>query len=153
MAVLNELDCFSNKNTREVRKMGNSKGKPAPYRRIIVTQVGAESYEVKKLINFMDLKRGQVVSKQDLDWVKSEFESPYGTIQSNWQVSGGKLTLKVAVPPNTTATVYLPTANTESVKESKQPVSKARGVKLLGEEKGCSVLEVQPGGYTFEAQL
>lgn len=45
----------------------SDKRKPStPYRRIIVTQVGQENYEVKKLINFMDLHRGQVITKQDL---------------------------------------------------------------------------------------
>ncbi len=94
-----------------------------------------------------------IMKNQNLEWVKGEFESSYGTIQSNWRVSGGKLTLDVAVPPNTTATVYLPTADTKSVKESNQPVSKVKGVKPLREEEGRFVLEVQPGGYTFESDL
>ena len=46
--------------------MGNKGKLSTPYRRIIVTQVGQESYEVKKLINYMDLHRGQVVTRQDL---------------------------------------------------------------------------------------
>jgi len=94
-----------------------------------------------------------VLKKQNLDWVKGEFESPYGTVRSDWQVRGGKLTLKVTVPPNTTATVYLPTADAKSIKEGDVPVSKARGVRHLREEKGRSVFEIQPGRYTFETDL
>jgi alpha-L-rhamnosidase len=94
-----------------------------------------------------------VLRKQPLDWVKARFESPYGTIASEWQIRSGVLELKVSVPPNTTATLYLPTADPKSVKEGNAPLPKVRGVKHLRDEEGRSVLEIQPGRYSFEAAL
>ncbi len=95
-----------------------------------------------------------VLKNQSLDWVKAKFESPYGTIRSEWKIENGTLVLNVAVPPNTTATVYLPTGDSQSVKEGNVPLSKTSGVRRLREdEKGRCVLEVQPGQYTFEAKL
>jgi alpha-L-rhamnosidase len=94
-----------------------------------------------------------VLRKQSLDWVKGRFESPHGTIASEWQIRGGVLELKVSVPPNTIATLYLPTTDPKSVKEGNAPLPKARGVKHLRDEKGRSVLEIQPGHYSFEAAL
>jgi len=95
-----------------------------------------------------------VLRNQSLDWVKAKFESPYGTIRSEWKIENGTLVLNVAVPPNTTATVYLPTGDSQSVKEGNVPLSKTSGVRRLREdEKGRCVLEVQPGQYTFEAKL
>jgi alpha-L-rhamnosidase len=39
------------------------------------------------------------------------FESIHGTIVSDWKLEGGKFTLEVEVPVNTSAVVYLPFAN------------------------------------------
>jgi alpha-L-rhamnosidase len=98
--------------------------------------------------------RPGVLQNKPLDWVKVKFDSPYGTIRSEWQIQNGTLTLNVAVPPNTTATVYVPTTDTQSIKEGNVPLSKALGVRRLRQdEKGRAVLEVQPGQYTFEARL
>ncbi len=95
------------------------------------------------------IKPGVLTSKR-LDWVKGRFESPYGTIRSEWQLRNGALELRVSVPPNTTATLYLPTTDPKSVKEGGLSLGTARGVRRLRDETGCSVLEIQPGQYVFE---
>ncbi|MFN9982359.1 MAG: alpha-L-rhamnosidase C-terminal domain-containing protein, partial [bacterium] len=41
----------------------------------------------------------------DVTWVKSHHDSPYGRIVSNWKREGGKLTMDVTIPPNSTGTV------------------------------------------------
>jgi alpha-L-rhamnosidase len=74
-------------------------------------------------------------------------------IRSEWKIQNGMLTLNVAVPPNTTATVYLPTQDPKSIKEGNAPLSRAQGARRLRDETGRCVLEVQPGQYTFEAKL
>jgi alpha-L-rhamnosidase len=94
-----------------------------------------------------------VLKDKPLDWVKTRFESPYGTIRSDWRIRKGKLTLRVSVPPNTTATLYVPTENPESIKEGKRPLLDAPGIKHLRDEKERSVLELQPGQYNFESVL
>lgn len=38
-------------------------------------------------------------------------ESPYGQIESTWEIKESKMRLKVAIPANTTAEIYLPAAN------------------------------------------
>ena len=97
--------------------------------------------------------RPGVLRNQPVDWVKAQLESPYGMIRSEWQIQNGTLMLNVAVPPNTTATVYLPTQDPRSIKEGNVYLSRARGVRRVREEKGRCVLEVQSGQYTFEAKL
>ena len=94
-----------------------------------------------------------VLRNQPLDWVKAKFESPYGMIRSEWKIQNGTLTLNMAVPHKNTAPVYLPTQDPQSIKEGNVPLSKAQGIIRLREEKGRCVLEVQPGQYTFEANL
>jgi hypothetical protein len=44
----------------------------------------------------------------DLTWVKAHYDSPYGRIVSHWKRSGRNVTMDVAVPANTTATIVTP---------------------------------------------
>ena len=44
----------------------------------------------------------------DLTWVKAHHDSSFGRIVSNWKREGDKLTMEVTIPPNTTATVFVP---------------------------------------------
>jgi alpha-L-rhamnosidase len=94
-----------------------------------------------------------VLKNRPLEWVKAGFESPYGTIRSDWEIVNGTLRLNVSVPPNTTATLYLPTKDPESIREGNNTITQANGIKHLRDTKEHCVLEIQPGGYNFEAAL
>lgn len=43
-----------------------------------------------------------------LSYAKTSLASPYGLIQTDWSLKNGQLYLKVDIPPNTTATIFLP---------------------------------------------
>lgn len=44
----------------------------------------------------------------DLKWVKCRFDSPHGTIVSDWVRDGANATMQITIPANTTATVTTP---------------------------------------------
>ena len=48
---------------------------------------------------------------------QAEHESMYGTIRSHWEIQGDKFILKIAVPVNTTATVYVPCDRQKAITE------------------------------------
>ena len=50
-----------------------------------------------------------------LTWVKAWHETPYGRVRSEWRRVNGKLALEVEVPPNTTATVHVPSGESREV--------------------------------------
>lgn len=77
-----------------------------------------------------------------LTHVKATHESPYGAIASSWTRSAGTLTLKVTVPPNTTATIYVPG----------MAATEAGGLKAAMQESGATVFETGSGSYTFTAK-
>jgi alpha-L-rhamnosidase len=52
-----------------------------------------------------------------LDWVKSNYQCPYGKIVSNWKRKGNVLTMEVVIPSNTTATIILPKNDKEEFKD------------------------------------
>jgi alpha-L-rhamnosidase len=88
-----------------------------------------------------------------LTWARGSYDSVNGTIESDWEVEDGRISLHVTIPPNTTATVCIPTANENSVAESGQPVGRARNVKYLRMENGTAVFAVGSGHYAFTAEL
>jgi hypothetical protein len=88
----------------------------------------------------------------DLEWVNCSYESPYGEIISNWKRDGQKLAMDVTIPPNTTATVFVPAKDAASVTESGKPASDVAGVKFLRMENNAAVYEVGSGSYLFASQ-
>ena len=85
--------------------------------------------------------------------MKCHHDSPYGRIVSNWKRDGEKLTMEVTVPPNTTATIFVPAEDATGVSESGKPAGDAEGVKFLRMENNAAVYAVSSGSYQFQSQL
>jgi hypothetical protein len=88
----------------------------------------------------------------DLTSVKASYNSSYGKIVSDWRIAGGHFIWNIIVPPDTTATVYIPGNDPAGVTEGGKPASEARGLKYLRTEAGATVYEVGSGSYRFEAK-
>jgi len=88
-----------------------------------------------------------------VDWVECHHDSPHGRIVSNWKREGGKLTMDVTIPANTTATVFVPAKDAAGVTESGKPASKTEGVKFLRMENNAAVYAVGSGAYQFQFTL
>ena len=73
----------------------------------------------------------------DLKFVKSTYQTPYGEVVSNWEKTGGKLTLNLTIPPNSEARVTLPMTAGQTAKMDGKSV-KGKGI-VLG-----------AGSYRFE---
>ena len=88
-----------------------------------------------------------------LDFVRASYRSVQGLIAVEWQKGGNRLHLNVTVPANTTALVYVPTKDAESVSEGGKPAAQSEGVRFVGTENGYAVFEVTSGTYRFTAPL
>lgn len=88
-----------------------------------------------------------------LTWAKGHYDSIHGRIGVDWRIAGGKLALKVTVPANTKATVYVPAVSADAVMEGDQKAAQAEQVKFLRFEDGAAVYEVGSGDYQFESPL
>ena len=85
----------------------------------------------------------------DLTFAEARTESLYGTISSRWEKKGGVIQMNIAIPVNSTATVYVPAADIKNVTESGVAISRANGVRFLKMEGPNAVLQVQSGVYQF----
>ncbi|HEY4416908.1 MAG TPA: family 78 glycoside hydrolase catalytic domain [Verrucomicrobiae bacterium] len=88
-----------------------------------------------------------------LTWAKTSYDSIHGKIATDWKVDGQKLKLKVTIPVNTSATVYVPAKDSDAVTESGDPVAKMDGVKFLRMENGRAVFELGSGTYAFNSVM
>jgi hypothetical protein len=81
----------------------------------------------------------------DIKWVRAAYDSIQGKIVSDWEHDSGKFRLKVSIPPNTTAEIFIPE------KPSAVQIKSAAGEKFLRMQNGCAVFETGPGNYEFES--
>jgi alpha-L-rhamnosidase len=84
-----------------------------------------------------------------LEFVRASHLSPYGRIATDWRREGEVFTLRVSIPLNTTATVYVPSDEVASVKEGGLAPEAAPGVRFVRSEHGNAVYEVGSGSYLF----
>ena len=87
-----------------------------------------------------------------LIWAKTTHDSIRGRIQTDWKIKDGTFDCDVTIPPNTTATLYLPAAP-KSVTESGKSLQEATGVIKTSSEPGLAVIELESGQYYFESKL
>ena len=86
---------------------------------------------------------------KSVDWVKCSYDSPYGKIVSNWKLADDRFNWKVTVPPNTTATIYVPASRIEDVTENGKRIIETPSVKFIKLEEGRAVFKVESGSYTI----
>jgi alpha-L-rhamnosidase len=85
----------------------------------------------------------------NLTWAKASYESPYGRIAVQWKRHQGQFLLDVTIPVNTTATIYIPTQNSDAVTESGKPWNQVKDFDGAGRNKNRAVLNVESGQYRF----
>ena len=94
----------------------------------------------------------------DLKFVQVEYNSIRGRIASNWKIKKDRFYLNVTIPPNTSATVYVPSRSAQEVfliesGKRKIPAGNIDGVEFLKTSKGYAVYSVSSGTYTFAGVL
>ncbi len=89
----------------------------------------------------------------DLTWVKGKYDSVRGPIITEWDRDKSLLTLRLTIPPDTMATVFLPAKSADDVREGAVIAAKSPGVSYLRMDEGCAVFTVGSGSYTFVSRL
>ena len=87
-----------------------------------------------------------------LDYAFYSKTTPYGKVASEVKRNSGRFELNVIIPVGSYATVYIPVSGNASVTESGQAIENVAGIKKVGIENGCLVVEAAQGKYQFAAQ-
>ena len=79
---------------------------------------------------------------KDLAWAKGSYQSVHGGIISEWKRDGDKFLIHVVIPANTTAMIFVPCDEGQSVSENGKTIDSKN-------EDGYGVLEIGSGDYNF----
>jgi alpha-L-rhamnosidase len=88
----------------------------------------------------------------DLKWAKGSYKTISGTISVEWKRENETFELKLSIPANTSATVYIPATIEKEVTENGKPVTRSKGIKFQRMEEDRAVYEVGSGEYYFESK-
>ena len=86
-----------------------------------------------------------------LTHARGAYDSVRGRISSSWRIEDDRFVLQVLIPPNTRATVHVP--STDDVSEGGRPLDEADGVEFLRAGEGETVLSVGSGRYEFAGRM
>jgi alpha-L-rhamnosidase len=81
----------------------------------------------------------------DLTWANGSYNSVRGLIVSDWKLDGNTFILKVSIPPNTTAEVWIPAKEQGAVTEN------GTTKKDIRYQNGYAIVQVGSGNYTFSS--
>jgi len=88
----------------------------------------------------------------DLDWAKGSYKTWRGTVKSKWVKNGQSIDLRIEIPVNTSALIYLSALELDQLTESGNPLDESEGVTLIGpdEDENRFIVEVTSGNYHFQ---
>ncbi len=84
-----------------------------------------------------------------LDHARALFHSPYGPVESSWEIDEDGFQLIVEIPANTSASIHLPHAQLNDVTENGRPLREADGIRDAQADGENVVLQAGSGRYTF----
>ena len=87
----------------------------------------------------------------DVRSARTSYVSPYGTIVSDWKDTNKLFTIRVEIPANTTASVYLPTTDVQNITESGISIQ-AESSFSISQDSNNTIVTVGSGIYYFECK-
>ncbi len=88
----------------------------------------------------------------DITFAKGKFHSPYGWIISEWKKEGKQFLLRVNIPVNTDAIIYLPATASSVIKENGTPIKNKEYGRFLSNKAGIISIKVGSGNYILEVE-
>jgi alpha-L-rhamnosidase len=90
---------------------------------------------------------------EGITWVDAEFESVRGRIRVFWERKEEEFQLKITIPPNTRAKVFMPASDIESIRETEIIRSDPPNKWDWKSGEGYGVCEFGSGTYTFQSKI
>jgi alpha-L-rhamnosidase len=80
---------------------------------------------------------------------RTEHDSPYGTIRTDWMLKDGRMNLNVVIPANSTATLRVPRTQIADLTENRRPIRLGDGIVDAHQEAEGAILDLAAGRYSF----
>jgi len=85
----------------------------------------------------------------DLDFVTYLSNTSFGEAGITWRNKKGEFLMDVTVPVGSKATVFIPSGDVKSLKESDHSIDQSKGVHLISASRDIIILDVESGKYQF----
>ena len=89
----------------------------------------------------------------EINEARADLQSMYGKISSSWTLDNGKINLRLEIPANTTATVFLPGAKLDEVEEDGKKLKDVKTVANASQLGKLVRLQTGSGTYSFEYKM
>ncbi|MCS7338498.1 MAG: glycoside hydrolase family 78 protein [Verrucomicrobiae bacterium] len=86
---------------------------------------------------------------EGLTFVRATLDSPYGLISSHWRKTSSAFVWRITIPPNTTATAFVPGTDPAQVRINGKQAGRAQGVRFIRTEHDRVVFSLVSGTYRF----
>ncbi|WP_353720826.1 family 78 glycoside hydrolase catalytic domain [Dyadobacter sp. 676] len=110
---------------------------------IVMTKPGFETFDIRPEI------APDGLGSNGINHLKASLRTINGTIVSEWNKKDRKLTMKVSVPVNTLAHIYVPVGADTQVLVNGEQLSSSALVKAVGKEDSYRIVEAGSGNYEF----
>jgi alpha-L-rhamnosidase len=88
---------------------------------------------------------------EDLEFVEGQLNTIRGSIKVSWhKEKNNLLKMDVAIPPNSTAIVTLPTDHPRKIREGEKSITRISEIEIVGEENGHVLARIGSGEWSFE---
>jgi alpha-L-rhamnosidase len=84
-----------------------------------------------------------------LSYASADLETGYGKLSVHWKIAEGKFMLDLEIPANTTASIYIPAATVETIKENGKTLTEIKEISVTGKDGQYIVLQAGSGIYHF----
>lgn len=93
------------------------------------------------------------IAKDGIGYVEAKYHSITGEIVSSWKKEGDELNMKIIVPVNSKANVFIPTNQPYKVMENGMLIKNQKDIKWIDFNNGYLNIELGSGTYSFQTLL
>ena len=79
--------------------------------------------------------------------------TPYGKVSSSWEIVNNEFNLELVIPPNTTATIRMPSNTKDVLSLNGAAFKESPELKLMETSSGATQLLAQPGNYRLKSKI
>jgi alpha-L-rhamnosidase len=89
----------------------------------------------------------------DLTWAETTYKTIYGDIISYWKIEKDNIVMKVKIPVNCTALVYIPQTDPNLIFENGILINQVNSVKIVEVSSESTLCQIPSGEYNFKANF
>jgi hypothetical protein len=89
----------------------------------------------------------------DLTYARLKLPTIRGSVECAWERQNDKYKLKITIPANTRAHIWLPSDSSEFIKEDGKKINEIENIRSLGQKEDYFLYEVGSGTYHFSGKI